>query len=585
MNRQTSTGEISYHRVKAKDHWLELLAVFGLFLGAIFLYTNHLGYLPLRDWDEGTFAQVAKEIYQSPFRELRWLFPTIWQEPYMNKPPLIHDLTAIVYSILGINEFSTRLVGASLTALSVPLLYCVGRELFIPRYYALFSALVYLTLLPVVRHGRLAMLDGAVLCFQILMMYCLLRSRRDLRWTLPSGIAFALICLSKGWMMGILLGGIALIFLMWDTPRLIKSTYLWLGIFLGAVPVFMWQVAQWFYYGEQYVNTAIKDQSLNRIFQAVEGHDGPIWYYVLELLKYPHPWLFFAIFGLVLAWQYRNWSWGKFILVWSSGYLVAVSLMGTKLPWYILPIYPSLALAAGGALGQIKSFPESKYYPRILIGFFVFLTIALIGAISYIYIFLPQDQDLLILAILMLLTFLTTTILLIRKDDQFILVLSWGMYVGLMLFCSSNYWLWELNEAFPVKSVAMMIKNNVPAQEIVYTSFDYERPSLSFYSEHRVLPLSFDEIKGKLTQNSTYLLIEKDKFKDLDLVEYEQHYCSQQALIKSNKNQYLSEVKKVENSQENSQQNLNNQNSVVTFDIDKCFQFESDDNWFLIYRH
>ncbi len=589
MNRQTSTGKIPYHRVKSKDYWLEWLTILGLFLAAIFLYTNHLGDLPLRDWDEGTFAQVAKEIYQSSSDNLRWLFPTIWQEPYLNKPPLIHSLTALVYGFVGINEFSSRIVGASLTALSVPLLYCVGRELFIPRYYALFSALVYLTLLPVVRHGRLAMLDGAVLCFEILMMLCVLRSRRDLRWTLPAGISFALICLSKGWMMGILLGAIALIFLLWDTPRLIKSIYLWLGILLGAVPVLMWQTAQWLYYGENYINTAIQDQSLNRIFQAVEGNQGPIWYYLLELLKYPHPWLFFSLGGLTLAWQHRNWSWGKFILVWSAVYFLAISVMGTKLPWYILPIYPPLALAAGVALGQVKSLPESQSYPRAWMRFFVFSIVALIGGIVYFYIGLPQEQDLLILLILLLLTFLTATILLSKKDDQFILVLSWGMYVSLMLFCSSNYWLWELNEAYPVKSVANMIKDNIPPREIVYTSFDYERPSLNFYSEHRVIPASLEDIKEKLTDNTTYLLVDQDTFKELNLVKKQQFYCQNKADI-NNQNREPSQklaqnnINTQDNQSHNNQQNIPLEKSTLLVNNNQCLKSKSDENWLLLFR-
>ncbi len=580
MNRQTSRGEISYNRVKSKDNWLEWLAIIGLFISAILLYTNHLGSLPLRDWDEGTFAQVAKEIYQSKFENLRWLFPTIWDEPYLNKPTLIHSLTALVYNFFGVNEFSSRIVGATLTATSVPLLYCVGRELFIPRHYALFSAFIYLTLLPVVRHGRLAMLDGAVLCFEVLMMYCVLRSRRDLRWTLPLGISFTLICLSKGWLMGILLGGIAMIFLIWDTPRLIKSVYLWLGMLLGIVPVIIWQTAQWIYYGEKYIDTGIKDQSIDRIFTAVEGNTGAIWYYVIELLKYPHPWLFFAIIGLSLAWQSRNCSRDRFLVVWAGVYFLAVSVMGTKLPWYILPIYPTLALAGGFALGNIKFLPQKKSYPRSWMTFFLSLTAILIVAIGYVYLYLPNDQNLLILLILMSLTFLTTSVLISKKDEQFILVLTWGMYVGLMLFCSSDYWLWELNEAYKVKPVAEMIKNNVPAKEIVYTSFDYERPSLNFYSEHRVIPANLDKIKQKLSQTSKsrYFLLNKATIEKTNLVQHNQLYCLKpnNPEQKSNSTSVLTKAKKGTYIQD--------KKSGTIFDDSQCLFSQTKEDWLLLWN-
>lgn len=456
--------------------------------------------------------------------DLHWLFPTIWDEPYLNKPPLIHSLTALVYSFFGVSELTTRIVGASLTALSVPLLYSLARELFLPRNYALFSALVYLTTMPVVRHGRLAMLDGAVLCFQMLLMLSILKSRRDLRWSLPTGLSFALICLSKGWMIGILFVAIAFLFLAWDTPRLISSVYLWLGLLLGSVPVIAWQLAQYKYYGENFINTSIKDQSVDRIFTAVEGHQGPIWYYFLELLKYPHPWLFIAVYGIAIAYKNQNWSWAKFILVWSSIYLVIISIMGTKLPWYIMPIYPALSIAAGVALAQIKSLPSFMAYPPTWKIFFGFLSVVITGGFFYFLLTQPNNQNLLTVLGLLLITFTTTTILLNKKEPQFISVLFWGMYVSLMMFFSSNYWLWELNEAYKVKPVAAVVKEMVKPKETVYISFDYERPSMNFYSEHRVIPASLEEMKNLLKSPSS-LLVNTETLSELNLVTYGNNYC------------------------------------------------------------
>jgi 4-amino-4-deoxy-L-arabinose transferase-like glycosyltransferase len=487
MNPETFAWGISSSRIRPQERWLELFYILGLFLLALGLYTINLGNVPLRDWDEGTIAQVAKEIYQSSFHSLKWLFPTLWGEPYLNKPSLIHSLIALVYSAFGISEFSTRIVGATLSACSIPLLYCLARELFIPRYYALFSALIYLTMLPVVRHGRLAMLDGAVVCFQILMIWCLLRSRRDLRWALGIGIAFGLICLTKGWMMGLLLGAIAFIFLIWDTPRLINSFYLWLGVFIGSLPVIMWQMGQWLYHGENFVNTSIFAQSLDRIYTSVEGHSGPIWYYVLELLKYAYPWLFLAFFGFKSAWKNRNWSWSKLILVWGLVYLTVVSLMQTKLPWYIMPIYPALALASGVALAKIKELPSKVSFPKSWSIFFgVLAGVIFLGGIYFAF-WENEPQELLVIISLMCLTMAVTSFLIAKRDQLFIIVLFWGMYLSLMLFFSSNFWLWELNEAFPVKPVAEIIKNTVPSEDKVYISFPYERPSLNFYSEHPVI--------------------------------------------------------------------------------------------------
>lgn len=525
MNRQIFTWEIPSYQLKSKELWWEWFYVLILFFVAMFLFSLNLGTLPLRDWDEGTFAQVAKEISESGFSQWHWLFPTIWHQPYLNKPPLIHSLTAVVYSWFGISEFSTRIVGATLTATSVPLLYLLARELFLPRYYGLFSALTYLTLLPVIRHGRLAMLDGATLCFQILLFLCLLKTRRDLRWAFPVGLSLALICLTKGWMMGVLLGAIALLFLFWDTPRLVTSFYLWSGVILGILPVMGWYAAQYIYYGETFINTAIQEQSLNRVFTAVEGNQGPIWYYLLELLKYPYPWIFLALWGLKVAWQNRNWSWAKFILIGSSVYFVIISVMGTKLPWYIMPIYPALALAVGVALGEVKSLPSYCAYPLAWIRFFSFLTTAMIGGFIYFAISKPEDQHLLTIFILLFITFLSVTILLRKRDQQFIPVLFWGMFVSLMVFFTSNHWLWELNEAFAVKPVANLVTEFVPKEEKVYINFDYERPSLNFYSERQVLPITREKL-DELIPYPNYLLINHHTLTELKLIStHHDIYC------------------------------------------------------------
>lgn len=397
----------------------------------------------------------------------------------------------------GINEWTARLPGALLTAFSVPLLYLVAREIFPARLPALFSALIYLTLLPVVRHGRLAMLDGAVLCFEILMIGCALRSRRDLRWALGVGIGFSLICLTKG-IIGLLLAGITLAFLAWDTPRLLTSIYFWLGWSLGSLPALAWYLAQWLHYGDTFIDSLFAQQ-FNRIHSTLDHHQEPIWYYLLEILKYSWPWLLFSLYGLRLAWTERNYSWAKLVMVWSGAYLVIVSLMATKLPWYIIPIYPALAIAGGAILAEVRNFPSTRSYPRSwMIAMGVLGILIAVSCLSFYYDLINLESrhpSLWLILISLSLTMAVTSILLARRSEEFISILFWGMYISLMLFFSSPYWVWELQEAYPVTPVADMIKKqNLDPEQIIYTSFEYERPSLNFYSEHRIIPASFDQL-------------------------------------------------------------------------------------------
>jgi 4-amino-4-deoxy-L-arabinose transferase-like glycosyltransferase len=144
----------SPNKLRQSEIWLDYLCFIGLFCAALLLFLINLGSSPLIDGNEAILARVAKEIYQHATGIAGWFFPTLLDEPYLDRPPLIHGMIAGFYAIAGINEFTTRLPGALLAAISVLLLYQIGREIFIVRLPALFSALIYLTCLPVVRMGR-----------------------------------------------------------------------------------------------------------------------------------------------------------------------------------------------------------------------------------------------------------------------------------------------------------------------------------------------------------------------------------------------------------------------------------------------
>jgi 4-amino-4-deoxy-L-arabinose transferase-like glycosyltransferase len=300
----------------------------GLLVASLILWLIGLGNLPLRDWDEGTYAIVAREIYRTG----NWLYPTIQGDPFLLKPPLMQWLIAICYHIGGVQEFTTRFPGAFLTALGVPLLYLIGRLAFRENLPALFSALVYLTLLPVVRHGRLAMLDGMTISFFLLLLFCVLKARHDKKYALGIGFYLGLITLTKG-MLVVVLAGIAGLFILANKQlAILKNPFLWIGMLLGNAPAIAWYFAQWQHYGDIFLQVHFQSQAFDRLGKAVEGNTGPVWYYLLEVIKYGFPWLLFLPGGLYLSWKNRDTAWGCLTLIGTIFYFAIVSLMGTKLP-------------------------------------------------------------------------------------------------------------------------------------------------------------------------------------------------------------------------------------------------------------
>lgn len=528
MHRQRLNGDRRHSTHYGSSHppdwgWWLLLGS-----AALLLFTLRLGDVPLRDWDEGTVAQVAREIWQAGPGSLTWLYPTLWGEPYLNKPPLIHWLIALSYQGAGVSEWSARLPGALLTALSVPLLYCLGRELWGRQTPAIFAAIVYLTFLPVVRHGRLAMLDGAILCFFILMVWFLLWSRRDLRACLGVGLSLGLILLTKG-ALGILLAAIALGFLAWDTPRLLTSVWFWLGLGVGCLPAGLWFAAQWLHYGQTFVNTSLLNQSLDRVWTTVGNNSGPPWYYLVEMLKYAWPWLLFLPAGLVLVWEQRALGWAKLLLVWSGGYLLAISLMSTKLPWYVMPLYPALALIIGVKLADLWQHPNpwqsQPYtpiaYPHAWTAGLALLALGGWGITGYYgRLVTPPQWELLPTTIAVGFTMTMALWLLKRRDAQFSLVLAWGMYVAIGLLIVSGHWLWELGEDYPVRPVAAIVAQQVPPGTPVYTSNPIRRPSLEFYAGHPVIPQADEELQRRWQQTPPpYFLLDAATPQRLDLPE------------------------------------------------------------------
>ncbi|MEH1921643.1 ArnT family glycosyltransferase [Nostoc sp.] len=486
-----------------EKEWLFSLLVISLVLWLIFL-----GNSPLRDWDEGTYAIVSREIYRTG----NWLYPTIQGEPFLLKPPLMQWLIACCYNLGGVQEFTTRLPGAVLTALGVPLLYLLGRLAFQQSLPALFAALVYLTMLPVVRHGRLAMLDGMTISFFLLLLFCFLKARQNRKYALGVGFCLGLIILTKG-MIVFLLGAIACLFLLADRQlALLKSPYLWVGILLGNAPAIAWYIAQWQHYGNTFLEVHFQAQAFDRLVQSVEGNSGPAWYYLLELLKYGFPWLLFLPGGLYLAWKERHHTWGYLVLLGTIIYLGTISLMRTKLPWYVMPVYPFLALAIGARFSEI--WQHGNFRVRTWTIFLTIIAVAGLGGCVYFY--LKKQPILIVMSIILTISMGITAWLIKKRDRNFIPALFTGMYLVLALLMSSQSWIWELKEAFPVKPVADLIRANVSPGTQIYTSFAYGRPSLDFYSDCKVTAATVP-ILQKMLSNKSYLLLDNMALQQINL--------------------------------------------------------------------
>jgi 4-amino-4-deoxy-L-arabinose transferase-like glycosyltransferase len=99
-------------------------------------------------------------------------------------------------------------------------------------------------------------------------------------------------------------------------------------------------------------------EHFTRFLTGEHRREGPWWYFVPIFAVGILPWL--TVFGWTAARMWKaeerdanGFDWQRFVLVWSAVIFVFFSASGSKLPSYILPIFPALALAIGRQLAVL----------------------------------------------------------------------------------------------------------------------------------------------------------------------------------------------------------------------------------------
>ena len=229
-----------------------------------------------------------------------------------------------------------------------------------------------------------------------------------------------------------------------NVAHFFTSFYFWIAIAFGMVPVILWCAGQWWYHIHTLSSISIMEQSLSYIHKSVESNNLPPWLNILEILKYTWPWLLFLPQALCLCWQNKNLSWAKLILVWMGMYLLFISIIHTKIPWSVYPIYPSIALAIGVFFSKVEELPPLSCYPRFWVVGLVIIAIATCGTNIY-YLYYPgannHQIELHLILTAATITMRLDAILAHRRDRQFLKVLIWVTYLSLLLLMQSNHWI------------------------------------------------------------------------------------------------------------------------------------------------
>ncbi len=318
-------------------------------LASFFLLFN-LGAGSLASWDEAIYAGVAKDIVRSG----DWFRLTLGGEAWSDKPPLAIWATAFFYKIFGINEFSSRLFSALCGIGAVLVTYLLGEKLF-NRWTGFLGALVLLSSSHYIRFARFGMMDAPLTFFLSLSLYFFWRGRERNRYLIFSGIAIGLAVMTKGFA-AFLVFPIVWIYCVWarESHILTRSSY-WIGVMIAVGIALPWNLYELTTQGDLFMNDVVGRHLFARTTMALDGHAGNAYFYIRTLVNKYHPWILVGIisapFFLFKAAKDRFEEF-VFVTVWMFFILIVITLVKTKLPWHVLPIYPALSLTVGYVLGR-----------------------------------------------------------------------------------------------------------------------------------------------------------------------------------------------------------------------------------------
>lgn len=349
-------------------------------VAALVLFAN-LGKPRLWDRDEPRNARCAAEMLARG----DWIVPTFNGELRAHKPVLLYWLMLSSYSAFGETEFAARLPSAVLGVATALMAMAMGRRLFSPRA-GLWAGVILATSLSFDIAGRAATPDAALLFCVTGAMAIFVRAALPSRdRTIESGaneasfkmpgllgwsgvyVMLGLAALAKGPVGVVLVVAILGTFLLVASggnsgfvakfhPRRVLAA-VWRMRPFALVVVVAAIAAPWYVAVHVATDGAFTDEfflrhNFERATSAMEGHRGPIVYYLGAALVGFFPWSILAV-PLALESRRALREGGrdalavKFALCWAGVWIAAFSAVSTKLPSYITPAYPALALLAG----------------------------------------------------------------------------------------------------------------------------------------------------------------------------------------------------------------------------------------------
>lgn len=346
------------------------LAVLGLIVLCLFSYLPGDASIPPFDRDEARYVQATKQMLESgDYVDIRF------QDEARHKKPIgIYWLQSAVVGLTtdGPAEWGEieryRLVSILGAVAAILLTFWAGIPLVGDRAAALGAALLAPTIMMVAESHQAktdtALLATTTLAFGLWARLALdrLTTRDDGElaatrlapgWGTWLGLALAVGAgiLIKGPPMVLFMGAAVLGLVLWQRDlgligalRPVKA-----GLIVVAV-VAPWLIAIAFVSDGAFFEESLGHDFLPKLIAGQESHGAPPGYYLLLLPLFFWPATLVLAPGVIRAWMDRHLVPIRILITWIVPAWLIVEAIPTKLPHYVLPTYPAIALLCGWAL-------------------------------------------------------------------------------------------------------------------------------------------------------------------------------------------------------------------------------------------
>lgn len=303
-----------------------------------------LGDLPFMGADEPRYARISEEMLLGG----DFVTPRLEGAPWLEKPPLLFWVQALSFRVFGVSEAAARLPVALLGLLCALAVGGLARHLAGFRAGVL-SILILSTSTLFFIFARAGSTDMPLTACLTVSLVCGYRATgsRNPTWSLLSGAALGAAALAKGPIALILFGGIFTVYFLWIEKLEWHWRHLPAGTaaFLATCVPWYWSV--WAENGYSFFVTFWLNHHLARVMSDLHHHSQPFWYFLVVLAVGFFPWTPFLAGSIARLWRRRGGGPDHariFLRIWAALPLLFFSLSESKLPGYILPVVPALAL-------------------------------------------------------------------------------------------------------------------------------------------------------------------------------------------------------------------------------------------------